>query len=55
MARGCREAGRLALTSLFPFLIDVIVITYKTHTFCLVEEFDEMAPNHPIKENLNIN
>lgn len=34
--------------------LGVIVIAYKKHTFCLVEDFDEMASNHAIKENFNI-
>ena len=34
--------------------LGVIVIAYKKHIFCLMEDFDEMASNHAIKENFNI-
>lgn len=34
--------------------LGVIVIADKNHIFCLMEDFDEMASNHAIKENFNI-
>ena len=35
--------------------LGVIVIAYKKHIFCLVEDFDEMDAKHAIKENFNVN
>lgn len=54
LACGCQKGRRSWVHKLVFFLNLWLVIAYKIHTFCLVEEFDTMAQNHPIKENTNI-
>lgn len=48
MVHGCRTRASWIVD------LGVIVIAYKKHIFCLMEDFDEMASNQAIKENFNI-
>lgn len=48
MVHGCRMRASWIAE------LGVIVIADKKHIFCLMEDFDEMASNHAIKENFNI-
>ena len=50
MVHGCRSWTSWIVE------LGVIVIAYKKkRIFRLVEDFDEMASNHAIKENFNVN